>query len=77
MINTAWCAGCYNDVYNGQLAKVCWNARTATMAKRTLISIDQAPPYKNPKIISVPTCYHKQRFVTADPAKIDANGYWK
>jgi hypothetical protein len=72
MIDTCNCAGCYNDVYNGQLAPRCWNADKAAM----VYHVDQAPPYKDLQLQKVPDCYKKQRFVTVQPTAIRKDGYW-
>jgi hypothetical protein len=68
------CAGCYNDVYNGQLAEKCWSLEKAEMV---LVPIDMAPPYTSLKRQQVPSCYKRQRYVSVKPEDIREDGYWK
>lgn len=77
MIDRSHCKDCYNDVYNGQLAPICWSRETATLVPRLLIHIDQAPPYLNVRPQIVPSCYKRQRFVAVKPEAINSKGYWK
>lgn len=77
MTDASLCAGCYNDVYNGQLARECWNLPSATLESRLLIHVDLAPPYLHLKPRKVPSCYKMQRYVTVNPDAIDKQGYWK
>jgi len=76
MIDSLQCRGCYNDFYNGEGAKECWNLKTAKMESSLLIHVDQPPPYHQaPKMR--PNCYKAQGFVTVKPNRLDSKGYWK
>lgn len=77
MIDKSHCSGCYNDVYNGQLAAECWSRKTASLQPQALIHVDAVPPYRNVKFKPMPTCYKAQRFVTISPNALDAHGYWR
>jgi hypothetical protein len=80
VIDVKHCSGCVDDSYNDHNpygVKACWLREGAKLEPRLLIHIDQVPPYRNVKPITVPTCYKMPRYVTAKLEAIDANGYWK
>lgn len=74
------CAGCTEDFYNGHNSlgvQECWNRKDAVMVKRVFIHVDAPPPYRNPKVESVPSCFRRHRHVAAKPEAIGSDGYWK
>jgi len=80
MITKAHCAGCRDDFYNGQNpygVTECWSLKTAKLAKYLQISIDQPPPYNAKRLVKLPTCYNKPRFVKVKPEALDSKGYWR
>lgn len=60
------CRGCYDDVYNGQLASECWSFVTATVVLKKEVHIDQRPPWTQPAR-ELPSCYRARRFVYVRP----------
>lgn len=80
MTDLQHCSGCTEDFYNGHNpygVKECWNRKRAEMVQRVFIHVDQAPPYRNIKPRSVPSCYRLERHVAAKPESIGKDGYWK
>lgn len=79
MMDVKHCAGCKDDFYNGKNphgVKECWMLKSAKLAPRLLIHIDQPPPYLEVKVKSLPECYRLKRHVTVKPEAIDSNGFW-
>ena len=80
MITKKQCAGCDDDFYNGQnpygIAE-CWSFKKATEGKYLLIHVDQPPPYDATRLVTLPTCYRKPRFVKVKPEALDSKGYWR
>jgi hypothetical protein len=56
------CAGCYNNIYNGNNphgVKECWSLKTAKMVSRIRVGNFEEPKYyKGRKAVRVPDCYH-------------------
>lgn len=79
MTDLIHCKGCTEDFYNGNNnlgIKECWNRKSATMVERVFIHIDAVPPYKNPRIEIVPSCYMRSRHVAVERSRIGVDGYW-
>jgi hypothetical protein len=62
-----FCAGCYGDVYNGKLAKECWNLTTAKIVQRKFVHIDDVPPWTTQKAVTTLSCHHRQKYISVKP----------
>jgi hypothetical protein len=61
-----YCSGCYNNIYNGGMAKECWCLDDAKVVMRKEVHINQMPPYtQKPK--KVLDCYRKQQYAYMTP----------
>jgi hypothetical protein len=63
-----YCSGCYNEIYNGGMAKECWSLEDAKMVLKKEVHIDQVPPWKQ-KPKKVLSCYHRQRYIYVEPSR--------
>ena len=62
------CAGCYNNVYNGELAKECWSLPTAVVVLKKPVHVDERPPWRaTPQ--ELPDCYTLRRFIYVQPTQ--------
>jgi len=58
----AYCAGCYNSIYNGEAAEVCWSLETANIIPRKRVHINDVPPWNHtPELY--PDCYREPKYV--------------
>lgn len=65
MSKLKYCAGCYNNFYNGNNpygVKECSYLKTAKIVRRKEVHINQMPPYKQ-KPIKTLDCYRRPQFV--------------
>jgi len=61
-----YCSGCYNDIYNGGMAKECWSLEGAELVMRKEVHVDQVPPW-NQKARKFLSCYNKPRYCYMSP----------
>lgn len=57
-----YCVGCYENIYNGQNAKECWNLKTAKLVMKKKVGIDDVPPWNHVPIKCL-SCYHETGYV--------------
>ena len=65
----AMCSGCSEDFYNDHNPygiKECWNLKTATVALKNEVHVDQLPPWKN-KPQEFLSCFRRPRHVYVRP----------
>ena len=60
-----YCVGCYENIYNGQNAKECWNLKSAKLVMKKKVGIDDEPPWNHTPIKCL-SCYHETGFVMID-----------
>ena len=63
------CLGCRDDFYNDKNpydVKECWAFKTAEMAKRKSVHMDERPPWTR-KPEWRPGCYRKPGYIYVDP----------
>lgn len=61
------CVGCHDNFYNSETSS-CWMLKSAKLAMRKRVHVDQIPPWKN-KPAKFPICYHEDRYVYVDPTR--------
>jgi hypothetical protein len=74
------CSGCENDFYNGKNnlgVDRCWNADSAKLVNRILVTVDMPPPYKRLSEREVPNCYKEKGYVKVAKETLTADGYWR
>ena len=82
-MNKKHCAGCSNDFYNGKNnvgVSECWSLKTAMLAKRIPIGMQEPPPYLGKRPVTTPSCWHgsgSNRTLYVDPSRISEKGYWQ
>ncbi len=63
------CIGCRDNFYNGNNTygiSECWYLKTAKLAERKEVHIDQRPPWKQ-KPMKVLSCYKRPQYVYVNP----------
>ena len=63
------CGGCDGNFYNGHNdkgVKECWSLKTAKVAMRKKVHVDQVPPWTQ-KPIRTLSCFHQRRYVMVGP----------
>ena len=63
-----YCVGCYENIYNGQNAKECWNLKSAKLVMKKKVGIDDVPPWNHIPIKCL-SCYHETGFVMIGSTK--------
>lgn len=74
------CKGCHDDYYNHSEKGGCWSRKSGTMVKRIPVGMQEPPPYKGRKLVSVPDCWHGSgpyRTIYVKLEALTAEGYWK
>jgi len=75
------CSGCGDNFYNNNNPldiKECWLFKGAKLVKRIGIGHWEAPPYKDKKIVKMPSCYNERgssRTHYIAPDKITKDGF--
>jgi hypothetical protein len=62
-----YCAGCYNNCYNGELAERCWNLKEAKIVQRKFVHIDDVPPWTTQTAETTLSCHHRQKYISVRP----------
>jgi len=69
MMDKKHCLGCEQDFYNGknQLGvPECWLLRTAKLASRRRVRMDEVPPW-TAKPERLPQCYRQRGYIFVEP----------
>jgi hypothetical protein len=62
-----YCAGCYNNVYNGDMAPECWNLKNAKVAKLKRVGINDVPPWNHQPVSTTLSCFRQPGYVFVKP----------
>ena len=65
-----YCEGCYNNIYNGGMAKECWNLKDAKVMKRKRVHINDVPPWEHQPVATTLSCFRVSKFVFVKPEQM-------
>ncbi len=58
----AYCAGCYDNMYNKKVVDGCWSFETSKLIPRKRVHINDVPPWNHtPELY--PDCYKEPKYV--------------